>query len=398
MKIALFNTLKSKLLSVIFTCVMLELFLGGTGRLTEINSFLTLRMCLFLLYMALILVYLLMGRKLPKFVVFIILFFFFLCIFSSLIGYLNGAEPSAIFEDIKPLLNIFLLFYFAFSINSEEDVSYLIKLLKISSVLLIVLHIILYVIYLKLGDITYLYATLSPDDGNSPMFVFRGDGGYVYYFGDIFLCITFLVCGEYQKKSIYKYLLMFFLMVAILITGTRGFLVSLALCYFVKWVILRFNYRSLIYLSIGVIIFLGAFLQLKSTVGDKDESDQTRIEQIKEVKERITPLSAIIGHGYGIGVPIRPIHMEISYLEVFHKQGIVGLLYYLTILLVSYLSFKNCTFENGIGFYLSIIFVFFISGTNPYINHPLGITIISFAIVAMLKIGVLEKTKKITIN
>jgi len=44
---------------------------------------------------------------------------------------------------------------------------------------------------------------------------------------------------------------------------------------------------------------------------------------------------------------------------------------------------------------MSVIFIFILSATNPYINHPLGITVISIAIVSMLKIGELEKNQSI---
>jgi len=203
------------------------------------------------------------------------------------------------------------------------------------------------------------------------------------------------VWEQYHRKSWLKYIALFVLSIAIIATGTRGLIIGLAGAYLVKWLFLRFNYRSIAYMGAGMVLFLLVVSQLKDNIGDKEESDRIRYEQIGEVKERINPVSFFVGHGFGIGVPVRPIHMEISYLEIFHKQGLLGLFYYLAILIITYLAYKKCLFNNGVGFYMSVIFIFILSATNPYINHPLGITVISIAIVSMLKIGELEKNQSI---
>jgi hypothetical protein len=374
------------------TVVLLELFLGGTGRLVEFTSFLTLRMCLFLVYMCLIVVYLLVKRTLPAEVVVILIFFLALNILSAIVGYAGGAAFSDIFEDIKPLLNTFLLCYLAFSVKTTGDIRYLLKLLKISAVLLTVLHLVLYCVFLKYSDIAILYNAINSAESNNTVFLFKGESGFVNYTGDIYLCAGFIVWEQYTKNSWIKYLVLLLITIAIILTGTRGLIIALAAVYFVKWVILKFNYKSLIYIVFAVFMVLAVYLNIKGNIGDKDESDQTRYEQIDEVKERVTPLSFVVGHGYGIGVPIRPIHMEISFLEIFHKQGIIGLAYYFTVLFVAYRAYKRSRQENSIGLYMCVLFIFFVSTTNPYVNHPLGITVIAIAIISMLKLIELEKT------
>ena len=64
-------------------------------------------------------------------------------------------------------------------------------------------------------------------------------------------------------------------------------------------------------------------------LGDRSQSDAGRIAQIKEVISMTSVLSSFIGNGFGIGIPSRPVHMEISYLEIFHKQGIAEIRQYL---------------------------------------------------------------------
>lgn len=379
------------------TVVLLELMLGGTGRLVEFTSFLTLRMCLFLIYMCLIIVYLLIKRTLPVEVVVIIVFFLVLNILSSIVGYAGGAVSADIFEDVKPLLNTFLICYLAFSVKTAADIRYLINLLKISAVLLTVFHLVLYCIFLKYSDIAILYSAINSAESNNTVFLFKGDSGFVNYTGDIYLCVGFIVWEQYTKNGWVKVLVLALITIAIVLTGTRGLIIALAAVYFVKWLILKFNYKSLLYLAFGVMIVSGVYLNIKDNIGDKVESDETRYEQIDEVKEMVTPLSFVVGHGYGIGVPVRPIHMEISFLEIFHKQGIIGLAYYVTVLFIAYRAYKRSQRENSIGFYMSVLFIFFVSTTNPYVNHPLGITVIAIAIVSMLKLHELEKMGEVNL-
>jgi hypothetical protein len=295
------------------------------------------------------------------------------------------------------LLNTFLLCYLAFSVKTASDIRYLLTLLKISAVLLAVFHLVLYCIFLKYSDIAILYNAINSAESNNTVFLFKGESGFVNYTGDIYLCVGFIVWEQYTKNSWLKLLVLLLITIAIVLTGTRGLIVALAAVYFVKWLILKFNYKSLIYISFGIIIVLAIYLNIKDNIGDKVESDETRYEQIDEVKERVTPLSFVIGHGYGIGVPVRPIHMEISFLEIFHKQGIIGLAYYFTILLIAYLAYKRSLQENSMGLYMCVLFIFFVSTTNPYINHPLGITVIAIAIISMLKLRELEKIGQVSL-
>lgn len=382
-------------LNVIFTSVFLELFIGGSGRLIEINSFLTLRMCLFMVYMVLIVLFIISGNPLSKPVLIIIGYFTLTTTLSLLIGFSAGTALPSMLEDVKPLLNIFLLIYLWYSINSVKDIRYILKLIKISAVILIILHLVLYYLYLQYSDIAILYSALSPapEDVDKTMFFFKGTTGFVNYTGDVYLCVGFIVWDQYHKNSILKYIVLFFLVISIILTGTRGLILALAGVYLVKWAILKLNYKSLVYLIVGVITVGVIFSQLKDSIGDKDESDQTRYDAINQVIERITPVSVIFGHGFGFGVPVRPEHMEISYLEVFNKQGIIGLIYYAIIFFTSYLFYKKCKIKNSMGLYMFVLFVYFVSFTNPYINHPLGITIISVALISMIKLSYFEKNE-----
>ena len=78
--------------------------------------------------------------------------------------------------------------------------------------------------------------------------------------------------------------------------------------------------------------------------------------------------------------------MEISYLEIFHKQGIVGLACWSVILFSLIKLYKaGARDETSIRtvFFLSGLFVFFQSLTNQYINNPIGLGMILIVIVSL---------------
>jgi hypothetical protein len=122
----------------------------------------------------------------------------------------------------------------------------------------------------------------------------------------------------------------------------------------------------------------------ENLLGDRSTSDAGRIVQVEEVAERITVLSVLIGHGFGMGIPARPVHMEISYLEIFHKQGIIGLLFWgvlLFMLIKKYMAAVPS--QMGDAFFFSSVFVFFQSLTNQFINNPIGLSITLLSLVAL---------------
>ena len=118
------------------------------------------------------------------------------------------------------------------------------------------------------------------------------------------------------------------------------------------------------------------------------QSDIIRKKQFHQVLERVNFESALVGHGFGIGVPIRPVHMEVAYLEIFHKQGLVGIAFWVFIFV--WIGFKYIRVRNhresalATVFTMGSCFVFVQSITNQYLNNPIGMTMILLAIVALI--------------
>ena len=131
-------------------------------------------------------------------------------------------------------------------------------------------------------------------------------------------------------------------------------------------------------------------------LGDKSDSDSVRYTQMDQVISSVNPISLIIGHGFGVGVPIRKIHMELSFLEIFHKQGIIGLIFWFGLFIhifIMYINIKIKKYKDiALPFLLSVIFVLLQSTTNPYMNNPIGLTMILITIVVFSKLNELQKS------
>ena len=163
-----------------------------------------------------------------------------------------------------------------------------------------------------------------------------------------------------------------------ILTGTRGFILMFGLLYALFYgipLLLKFNIKALILAAI--LVFGSVYFFRNMEIGNKDISDSVRVAQVEQVLYRINPISLFIGHGFGKGVPVREVHMEIGYLEFFHKQGIVGLALWATFFLVLYNGYAKANNYKAIrkSFLLGISFVALLSFTNPFFNNPIGISL-----------------------
>ena len=237
-------------------------------------------------------------------------------------------------------------------------------------------------------------------------FFFRGELTF-FYKGFIFICIAFLFV--YFSEQPYKHLILILLGAGILLSVTRGFLFAFSLTYVLYHFLKSSFIRSALFVILSLAIVLAgqvairesskAIDQLKNKpefdpevkinpdstlLGDRNYSDDGRFQQIKEVTEEINLSSIIIGHGFGMGIPSRPIHMEISYLEIFHKQGVIGLIFWAYLLWLLYKKYKAAS-PGGLrdAFFFGSSFIYFQSLTNQYINNPIGLSMVMLSIVCL---------------
>jgi len=383
-----------RLLLTIFTIIVIEVILGGGGRFLEVGP-LSVRILIYLFIIPLTLILIILAKGIDKTTAFWTIAFSLSLILWSVIGFINNANPLLLFEDIKPLSFFYVLPFFSFVIRSKDDLDYIIKIIKLSTILMAIIYlIIILLLVFKIINFFTIYDIAK----RSGEISFR-NGILFFYKGFIYLCVGFFFC--LLGKSKWDKFFAILLLVSIILTLTRGFI--LATITGIIFYLIFINKNKLIgLLTLGAFIIMVAIITplYMETIGDKSESDIIRYIQFDQVLERTNWINFFIGDGFGNGVPIRPIHMEISYLEIFTKQGILGLLFWgglfshVTFLFFSLNRNKNA-FSYATPFFLSVFVIYVQSATNPYLNNPIGLTMILISLTAINRIKNLEKKEHI---
>jgi hypothetical protein len=378
-------------LKLLLVLTLLELFLGGGGRIFEIGVG-TLRMLLFFINILLAFLLYLERKTVPYYVLILGLVAFIILLFYSILGWINGAKWALIAEDVKPLSYFFSILFFSYYIDSADKVKLFVSVLKKTSLFMAIAYIGIQILFF-LGKMDFMWfynyvnTKISPSD-----FIFRGTQGLFFYKGFIYMVVG-LIFWIHSENSKWKNISILIVTVAMILTGTRGFILMFGLVYAIFYgipLLMRLNLKVLILaavLAIGSMYFFGNF-----EIGDKAFSDSIRIQQLIQVAERINPISFFIGHGFGVGVPVREVHMEIAFLEVFQKQGIVGLslwALFFVVLYNKYVHGKNfATIRRS--FFIGVCFMLLVSLTNPVFNNPIGISLCMIALACLTALNKYE--------
>lgn len=374
----------SKYLHYFCYLLMMEVFLMGSGQDLHVTGFLTLRMVNFIIAMFIGLRFLILSGEFPKTILLLVVAFTLPLVLSVMVAHIVGSDMGLVFDDIKPILYFYMIFFYYYVSSSEKIIQRAFDILLLAGKIMTVF----YLIYVLLTDvfniIPYAVAYQTLDSMNS--FMFRGIGSAVYYKGFVFLPIA--AVGFFREK---KYVWLLLSTLAIYFSFTRG--LYLLLVFGVLFFYLRTRHidivRIVALVLVGLLFYVaaeqfGIFSFEQSFMDNREESDYTRVAIMHQVYEAITWWSAIIGHGFGFGIEERSSYMEISYLDIFHKQGIFGLTVWI-LLLVSVISFGRSVsqkYKETADFWVTaVLMVYLQSFFNPYINNPMGLTVILMGLV-----------------
>ena len=117
-------------------------------------------------------------------------------------------------------------------------------------------------------------------------------------------------------------------------------------------------------------------------------ADSDRLADARWIAENTEWSTAAIGHGFGtsIRVPDRP-RIELSYLEIFYKQGILGLVIWaalLFIILRLYLKVSSDAHRLGLIFFLVVVFVFTANSVDAILAGSMGMAPIFISAACLL--------------
>lgn len=374
--------------------VVTEICMGGGGRFTAWGP-VSLRMILFGGAIVYTLLSLWQGQRIKKEYIQLTFIFAFTLVVGLVIGFVNQAPVSKMWEDVKPLMYFMMLPFFALTIQTKEDVEKCASIIRWSAVAMaaIFFTILLVIHFHFVPFLTFYNSTINTEE-----LFFRGEYTF-FYKGFLFLSIGVLFFAF--SKDRYKNVFITILVIALLLSFTRGFLLALTLTLFLFYISQKKIIPAVIFflISFFILAYGGTSISALSRwmanqnlavgnsasrperaatlLGDRLYSDDQRKLQIQEVYERISFSSLLVGHGFGIGIPAKPIHMEIAYLEILHKQGLIGLLFWGIFGWKIYRSYRSGskTFLSN-AFFFSSVFVAIESLTNQYINNPIGMTVL----------------------
>lgn len=370
-----------------FCYVMLfELFLLGSGQDLPLAGGLTLRWLNFFIGVGASVYMFVRSDDFPKSILAFILVYTIQLLIGWMLAFIFDSEMAYLMVDFKPLLYFYIVLFFYYIMSSELMIKRVVDIL----LLCVKIMTVLYLIYMTLTDILGLFSMTgenyhSVDDSGS--FMFRGIGSSLFYKGFVYLPIGAL--GFFWRK---QYVWMCLTILAIYFTYTRGLYVLLAfglLAFYLK------THEVNIFKIVGLMLVVLLLYEIAEVfevftfddtyMENREESDSVRLITIDQVFDRITWWSLLIGHGFGQGVPERAAHMEISYLDIFHHQGLFGLSFWVA-LFVAILKYGNSVVgkyrEEAAFFMTAAMMIFLQSCFNPYINNSIGmsITLLAFVI------------------
>ena len=370
-----------------FCYVMLfELFLMGSGEDLPLAGGLTLRWLNFFIGVGASLYMFVRSDDFPKSILAFILVYTAQLLIGWMLAFIFDSEMAYLMVDFKPLIYFYIVLFFYYMMTSELMIKRVVDIL----LLCVKIMTVLYLIYMTLTDILGLFSMTgenyhSVDDSGS--FMFRGVGSSLFYKGFVYLPIGAL--GFFWRK---QYVWMALSILAIYFTYTRGLYVLLAfglLAFYLKTHevnIFKIVGLMLVILLLYEVAEVFEIFQFDDTyMENREESDSVRLITIDQVFDRITWWSILIGHGFGQGVPERAAHMEISYLDIFHHQGLFGLSFWVA-LFIAILKYGNSVAgkykEEAAFFMTAAMMIFLQSCFNPYINNSIGmsITLLAFVI------------------
>ena len=383
--------------------VLLDLALGGNGYLIQIGGF-RLREIFYVACLAWVALRLLLIEPLRLDATIAGITFFFVAItaLDAAIGYAGGSEPSAILAELKPLSYFPMLLFFAVSIRKRQDIS-------LAACILMTCGFAVGLIYLMIllgaaaGLVDYIdvFRFLEKSDE----FIFRHDprGPFVgfLYKGAFYTCVAaiFLLFDPFRKTK----LIAVIAVIAIPMTVTRG-LGGALLLSLVAGAAMNRNWRRAP-LLIGYAVLLAAilFIAVRSETAllvaarDRDQAidtrplivrpgDAQRMGDVGFVLDHTTLSTALVGHGLGAPIGGRN-RIELTYLEIFYKQGLLGLALWAFLLaycFVLYLRVPAGTKQFGLAFLLSSLFVAAATASNTFMTGSIGMAVIFIAAASLL--------------
>lgn len=360
----------------------LEAAFFGSGRLLTVGPA-TVKMLLYIIGLAFVAYSLMSGSRMHLATCFVVLSFAFVAASGVLIGTLNGATTEVLLDDLRVYSYVPAICFFDVTMRSERSIELVSRAIRISAASMSLLYGVA-VLLLLTGKISvvdiaqFVHVTTSDDF----MISDEGFGMRLFYKGFIYLGVGALFWAA--RSGWCPRLIAAFAVVSIALSGTRGLTIAVIICIALLIALTDKNRIRGRLLAVGMLVLLIAgapiYVSLARGADQVASSNLERTVTLQEVAERTTASSILWGHGLGIGVPNRPGHMEITYMEILHKNGMLGLSVWVSLLgwiLWRYSSLRKSGVANlATPFFLGALLIAIDTFTNPELNNPIGLSMV----------------------
>lgn len=378
-----------KLIPILLTFFLLELFIGGSGQVLKIFQ-IPFRQIIFV-FLLLIFCFDLITQRVKIIIDFVSLNILFIIIgvfLSALLGLLTFHNERVIMKDVTPML--YFLLYFplrSYFMKYEITYEYVLKILTHSTIIMSIALIITFLtLKFSFGGDLYIFRGVIEHQIGKDVFWFRHNG-FIFYPGLVYsLVAAILLFGKFvksKKLTSYEALALLLSIVALVISMTKGLILSLAIAFlfliFTKKTTLLVKVVSIFLCTLITLVLFSLFDFSRFTEIRTDTSTNTRLQTLEESANVIGD-NLIFGNGFGTELPTKKFHQENSFVDIVVEQGFLGLFLYLTLFTHIYIRRKN-----NLDLSIATLAVSLMSLTNPYINNPLGIGLIMLTLIFISK-------------
>jgi hypothetical protein len=373
----------------LYTIALLELFIGGGGRLLAIGP-VSARMVLFAPYV-LIGFYALFAR--PRIsrgqflAVCLVLAYLLVHLPAVINGAIRGVAAEDMLREFQQSLYIVAAPFFAMVLDSTDMVERSARLVLIAGLSLAFGYLCLIAGgALGLVDVLALYAKVD----ETQEFVGRGEGLF-FYKGFLYLGVAMVFLISMRVK--YWLPLSVAVAVALVATLTRGFLISTSFAVFFLLMTQGRRAAMTVALVIGLIASFVVLVYLPSlNQGILTSQGLSNGQRISDVSYMVSNFSAgtfLFGEGFGALINDRVL-IENTFLWATWKLGFAGLVFWFApLFLVTHFFFSipaRGANRLACAYFFGTVLVYVQTMTNPYLNNPIGL---SFVMVAMFSLRTL---------
>jgi hypothetical protein len=374
------------MMRALFTVSLLELFIGGGGRLTAIGP-VSLRMVLFAFCLCATLIAILFPRRRSDGVLLamtLVLIYLLVHVASLVVGAINGSNASQMLTEFQQSLYWLAAPFFALMVQSEDDVRRYARIVQIAGVTLACVYLaILTGLITGVLSLRLIRSIISP----SGEVAFRS-GEFFIYKGFVYMGIAIVFFVAIRGK--YWIPLATLAAFAMVFTFTRGFVISasaavlMMLCFQGRW---RAAVPALTLIAAAAFL---VWIYLPSTdtevLGKHDSSTNQRLEDMTYMFYHARPTTFLFGEGYGSLINNR-FGIENTFLWALWKLGTIGLLFWMIpiSLCIYYYSKIPDRRTNPLAnaYLFGTVLVYVQTGTNPFLNNPIGLSFVMLAIFSL---------------